>query len=150
MHHNSPCEKARARGTLPTVPPKDRALPPITLPSTTAVANTATIISETFRAPSRTTILVSAEEEKEEAKDRKPAKRVEPQPTPAIVLDPLFKWALIAVAVITGVSFVAEMVLASLWTEPATHFQETAFAALDWAFKGGVGVFIGLIGGKQA
>jgi hypothetical protein len=58
---------------------------------------------------------------------------------------------LIGAAIFTIGCLVVSIALSSIWTtEPPTHFQEQTFEAIEWGYKIGVGLFIGLLGGKQA
>ena len=98
-------------------------------------------------------VLVPQEEaapKRERKPSRKRAGKSEPEAPQPIVLPPGFKAALIFVCGITVICFALEQLLAWLLPEPATHFQEQAFTAVDWGFKTGLGVLIGLVAGKQA
>ena len=64
-----------------------------------------------------------------------------------MVLAPSFKMVFITVVMITVLTGAAELFLASVWTNP-TRNQQTAFEAMGFAWKSGIGAIFGLLGGK--
>jgi hypothetical protein len=62
-------------------------------------------------------------------------------------ISPGFKLIFITVVTITVLSGVGQIVLAGIWLSP-TPDQQSAFEALDFAWKAGIGAIFGLLGGK--
>lgn len=70
-----------------------------------------------------------------------------PLPPNSTLVGSSYKYVLNAVIFITVVSFVAQLVIPGMWPTPTAN-QQVAFDAVATAFKGGFGMFIGLLGGK--
>jgi hypothetical protein len=64
-----------------------------------------------------------------------------------IVVPPVFKMAFLTVVAITVLAGVTEIILAGRWTEPTAN-QQSAFEAMGFAWKAGIGAIFGLLGGK--
>jgi hypothetical protein len=58
-----------------------------------------------------------------------------------------FKMVFITVTAITLIAGTIELVLASIWPNPTAN-QQSAFEAIGFAWKAGVGAIFGLLGGK--
>jgi hypothetical protein len=64
-----------------------------------------------------------------------------------IVVPPVFKMAFLTVVAITVLAGATEIILAGRWTEPTAN-QQSAFEAMGFAWKAGIGAIFGLLGGK--
>jgi hypothetical protein len=127
----------------------------VTLPSTGhAITDSLQIARHAFTEPNTTTVLVppAVLGPTKDRPSRKPAERAKSKPPETapgtIVANPTYNWLLLGVGIFTIGCLIALIALSSIWTEPATHFQDKTFEAIDWGFKIGVGFFIGLLGGK--
>jgi hypothetical protein len=58
-----------------------------------------------------------------------------------------FKLVFLSVLAITMYSGMADVLMASLWTEP-THNQQEIFDAFNFAWKAGIGAIFMLLGGR--
>jgi hypothetical protein len=67
----------------------------------------------------------------------------------SIVVSSAFTKIFAAVVAITLLGFIAEIIMAILWSDPLTTLQERVSSSADWAFKAGFGAILGLLGGKQ-
>ena len=63
------------------------------------------------------------------------------------VLSPAFKLVFLSILLLTVVCGAAQLVLASVWTDPTPN-QQGAFEAMGFAWKAGLGSIFGLLGGK--
>ena len=123
----------------------------ITIPSDNFVANTASIISEIFRAPTTSSVITTGvgyaassfglRDVGEAARQRR-----QPQEPREFALSPIFKLVFLAVAVLTLLMFVAQLILAVTMATPS---EQTVFNLLGASWQGGFGGLIGLLGGKQ-
>jgi hypothetical protein len=66
----------------------------------------------------------------------------------AIKVSSTFTIAFTAILVLIVLSFFAEIWMASVWVDHPTGLQDKAFSTMDWILKGGVGLIVGLLGGK--
>jgi hypothetical protein len=128
---------------------QSRIYPPqvITLPSSeSALENGATIVRQSFSAPSDVTVISPLVDERLDAppKDKERQAIVERS---AIVLQPTFKWLLIGVFALTVFCVIAEVILAAIWTDP-TQLQTQVVNSIDTGWKGGLGALLGLLAGK--
>jgi hypothetical protein len=64
-----------------------------------------------------------------------------------IIVNPTFKLVFLTVVAITIASGLAEVILASAWTVPTPN-QQSAFDAMGFGWKAGLGAIFGLLGGK--
>jgi hypothetical protein len=64
-----------------------------------------------------------------------------------VVVAPTFKLVFLTVTVVTVVCGAMEVVLATLWEHPTAN-QQSAFEAIGFAWKAGIGAIFGLLGGK--
>lgn len=64
-----------------------------------------------------------------------------------VVLAPAFNMVFITIALITVVSGIGHVFLADIWTAPTPN-QQSAFEAIGFAWKAGIGALFGLLGGK--
>lgn len=102
----------------------------------------ASIIAAIVIHPRKKTV-VALPEKPELAKDK-------PLPKPAtknVVLAPAFNMIFITIALITVLSGIGHVILASIWTDPTPN-QQSAFEAIGFAWKAGIGALFGLLGGK--
>jgi hypothetical protein len=60
-----------------------------------------------------------------------------------------FRLVFITVTIITVACGICSMVLAAIWTLPTPN-QQSAFEAMGFAWKAGIGAIFGLLGGKAA
>jgi hypothetical protein len=67
----------------------------------------------------------------------------------AIPVSAAFTLIFTAVLLLTVLSGAAEFVMALAFGDHPTGFQQTAFSAMDFAWKAGFGAIVGLLGGKQ-
>lgn len=74
---------------------------------------------------------------------------LETMAVPAQSLAPAYKLILVAVIAITLLSGAADIVLAGIWEHPTPN-QQSAFEAMGFAWKSGLGALFGLVGGKAA
>jgi hypothetical protein len=152
--------------------------PYLTLPSTGhAITDSLQIVRQAFTHPNVTTLFVPevrvSEPKAPDKAEAKPVEKPKAKPAskgrakiptalpataktkpseispPAYFVDPRYNWLLIAVFIFTVACIIVELALATLWTDTPTHFQEQSFGAIDWGYKIGIGLFIGLLGGKR-
>jgi hypothetical protein len=126
----------------------------ITIPSDNFVANTASIISEIFRAPTTSSVITTSvgyaassfglRDVGEAARQRR--QRRQPQEPREFALSPIFKLVFLTVAVLTLLMFVAQLILAVTMATPS---QQTVFNLMGLAWPAGFGALIGFLGGKQ-
>lgn len=64
-----------------------------------------------------------------------------------VVVSSPFKMVFLTVVVITLVSGASEILLAGFWITPSAN-QQSAFEAVGFAWKAGIGALFGLLGGK--
>ena len=69
-------------------------------------------------------------------------------PSKREVLSHNYKLLILVTAAITVASGLAEIILAAVWSNPTAN-QQTAFAAMDFAWKAGIGALFGLLSGKS-
>ena len=124
----------------------------VTATTNNVLANTASIIAETFKAPNQDSRILSFKAPGEVSgpiatTDMSRAQPPEP-PEKETVVRSHFKMIFISVLVLTILGFGAEILLNVLWANP-TSGQSTAIAAADGMFKAGFGAIVGLLGGKQ-
>ncbi len=105
------------------------------------VANSAVIAISTFSPTVETAVDLTA------GKTVLPGAEAPPGHAIARV-SPTFKLVFLTVVTITVLVGVAEIVLAAVWTTPTPN-EQTAFEAMDFAWKAGIGAILGLLGGKQ-
>jgi len=65
----------------------------------------------------------------------------------SVVVQPAFKMVFLTVAGMTIVAGAMEVILAFAWTMPTAN-QQSAFEAMGFAWKAGLGSIFGLLGGK--
>jgi hypothetical protein len=68
-------------------------------------------------------------------------------PSKREVLTHNYKLLILVTVAIAVASGLAEIILAAVWSNPTAN-QQTAFAAMDFAWKAGIGALFGLISGK--
>jgi len=68
-------------------------------------------------------------------------------PSKQEILSRNYKTLILATVAITAGAGLTEVVLAFAWRSPTAN-QQTAFAAMDFAWKAGIGAIFGLLGGK--
>src|SRR5690348_10490900 len=130
------------------------------------IANTASIVTQVFTSPLNDSVIIVSDKNTETEELRRKATegislkfqdvksivgRLELSDKPSskiIGLPSVFKIVVIAAITITVLAGGAEIILASLWTNPTPN-QQTAFTAMDTVLKAGVGAIIGLLGGKN-
>jgi hypothetical protein len=103
-------------------------------------ANTAAIVAGTFETLRKDSVVVELKTPHEKAGG------VETRQVP---ITNFFGRIFFSVLGITILCLVLEIGLAFLWVQPST-LQQNAVAAVDFGWKAGFGVIIGLISGKQA
>jgi hypothetical protein len=119
----------------------------------TALANAATIVSESITSPSESSVILPHQvpippSAGPPVRARTTDTAFDPAKVPgAIVLPPVFKWVFLSVLAITLLSGIAQIVMASLWDKP-TGLQQDVFSAMGFAWKTGFGAIVGLLGGK--
>jgi hypothetical protein len=82
----------------------------------------------------------------EEARAEKGGKASRPTPR-TLAVSPTFKLVFLTVTAITVAAGMAHIALAFAWTAPTAN-QQSAFEALGFAWKAGIGAIFGLLGGK--
>lgn len=112
----------------------------------TAVANTASIIAQSFSSPSETSIVTLLDRPRSSAETSLEAA---PKATKTVVLDPRFKLIFLSVLAITVACGAVEVILAATYRSP-TPTQHDVLGSFDFAWKAGLGAIFGLLGGKQA
>jgi hypothetical protein len=105
-------------------------------------AKTANVLAETFKSPNSLSLIDRAT-----GSVMVPGAPLPPGAPPPSPLGPQFKWTFITVVVITVLSGIAAIILASVWTHPTPN-QQTTFELFAFAWKVGIGAIFGLIGGK--
>jgi hypothetical protein len=126
--------------------------------SSNFIANTATIARESIVSPTTETIIQSPSATVSgqpsppsppvppRSRQKGPGPSTPPGPKP-IIVPPHFKMIFLAVLAITILAGVALIILASTWSSP-TDLQKQTYAAMDFAWKAGLGAIFGLLGGK--
>jgi hypothetical protein len=125
------------------------------------IANTALVATEIFKFPTQDTEInfeplkipkITGPLQMESHQINKMQQQQEPRksvPRSPIVLKPAFKLIFLTVVGITLLAGVAEIVMAGFWTTPTPN-QQSAFEAIGFAWKAGIGAIFGLLGGKVA
>jgi hypothetical protein len=122
----------------------------ITYSSDGFFANSAAIVTEVFKSPTSSSVVITG------AGYTEPPKPVEPPPAPTlppeqgrkIPIQPTFKLVFLTVLGLTVVAFIAQVVMAAIWDKPTPN-QQAVFEAAAFAWKAGIGAIFGLLGGKQ-
>lgn len=70
-------------------------------------------------------------------------------PAPVALLSSTFKLVFLSVLFLTVACGAAQVVMASIWSDPSDN-QQDAFEAMGFAWKAGLGSIFGLLGGKVA
>jgi hypothetical protein len=106
------------------------------------VAKTLNVIAETIRSPNSLSLI-----NRVTGSVIAPGTPLPPGTPPPSPLGPAFKWTFIVVVLLTVLSGIATIVLASIWIHPTPN-QQTTFDSFAFAWKVGIGAIFGLLGGK--
>ena len=110
-----------------------------------AASNTSVIVQSVFSNPTKDSmVLLNWQPSEEKSQETISPNRL----SPPVHLSRFYKQVVIGVLVAAVVCLLIEVALGFAWSNP-TSAQQTAIAAIDFGWKSGVGLIIGLLTGKQ-